>query len=79
MQNTFTPIKTKWNPIKMSSLGPLYLFTPRVTDDTKNPRAEEVFRRFVNVTPNVTKQKIQIANELTFMKMGTLPEQYNSL
>ena len=68
--------KNKMQADKNVVIGmPVFIYT-RVIDDTKNPRAEEVFRRFVNVTPNVTKQKIKTANELTFMKMGTLSEQY---
>ena len=71
--------KNKMQADKNVVIGmPVFIYT-RVIDDTKNPRAEEVFRRFVNVTPNVTKQKINAANELTFMKMGTLSEQYESL
>ena len=71
--------KNKMQADKNVVIGmPVFIYT-RVIDDTKNPRAEEVFRRFVNVTPNVTKQKIKTANELTFMKMGTLSEQYEGL
>jgi hypothetical protein len=71
--------KNKMQAEKNIVIGmPVFIYT-RVIEDTKNARAEEVFRRFVNVTPNVTKQKIQTANELTFMKMGTLSEQYESL
>ena len=71
--------KNKMQAEKNVVIGmPVFIYT-RVIDDTKNPRAEEVFRRFVNVTPNVTKQKIKTANELTFMKMGTLSEQYENL
>ncbi len=71
--------KNKMQSEKNVVIGmPVFIYT-RVIDDTKNLRAEEVFRRFVNVTPNVTKEKIQSANELTFMKMGMLPEQYESL
>jgi hypothetical protein len=71
--------KNKMQAVKNVVVGmPVFIYT-RVIDDTKNPRAEEVFRRFVNVTPNVTKQKIKTANELTFMKMGTLTEQYENL
>ncbi len=71
--------KNKMEAQKNVVIGmPVFIYT-RVIDDTKNPRAEEVFRRFVNVTPNVTKQKIKAANALTFMKMGTLSEQYEGL
>ena len=56
---------------------PAFIYS-RVLDDTKNLRAEEVFRRFVNVTPNVTSEKIHAANELTLIKMGTLPEAYDN-
>ena len=71
--------KNKMESAKNSIIGmPAFIYT-RTLDDTKNLRAEEVFRRFVNVTPNVTSEKIQSAIELTFMKMGTLPERYDNL
>ena len=38
------------------------IFYTRVLDDSKNTRAEEVFRRFVNVTPVATKEKVKEAN-----------------
>lgn len=71
--------KNKMQSTKNVILGmPVFIYT-RVLDDTKNPRAEEVFRRFVNVTPNVTPDKINSANKLTFVKMGTLSEQYDKI
>lgn len=53
------------------------IFYTRVLDDTRNARAEEVFRRFVNVTPNTTKEKTQEANRITFKRYGLLPDEYD--
>ena len=33
------------------------IFYTRVLDDSRNTRSEEIFRRFVNVTPSATKEK----------------------
>ena len=55
------------------------LFTTRVTDDTRNERFEEVARRFINITPNVSKEKIEAANKLIFHRVGLLLDQYNEL
>lgn len=52
------------------------IFYTRVLDDTKNPRTEEIFRRFVNVTPVATKEKVKEANRIIFKKFGLLPEEY---
>jgi hypothetical protein len=52
------------------------IFYTRVLDDTRNVRAEEVFRRFVNVTPSATKEKVQEANRITFKRYGLLPDEY---
>jgi hypothetical protein len=53
------------------------IFYTRVLDDTRNNRAEEVFRRFINVNPNATKEKVQEANRITFKRYGLLPEEYD--
>lgn len=53
------------------------IFTTRVIDDTKHVRFEETKRRSINVTPNVTNQKIKAANRLIGMKYGLLPEEYD--
>lgn len=53
------------------------IFYTRVLDDTKNARAEEIFRRFVNITPSTSKEKIQEANKITFKRYGLLPEEYD--
>ena len=53
------------------------IFYTRVFDDTKHARAEEVFRRFVNVTPSATKEKIREAIKITFKRNGLLPEEYD--
>ena len=52
------------------------IFYTRMLDDTRHARAEEIFRRFVNVTPNTTKEKVQEANRVTFKRYGLLPEEY---
>jgi hypothetical protein len=53
------------------------IFYTRVLDDTRNARAEEIFRRFVNVTPNATREKTQEANRITFKRYGLLPDEYD--
>ena len=53
------------------------LFSTRVIDDTKHARFEETNRRSVNVTPNVTKEKIESANILIASKYSLLPEEYD--
>jgi len=53
------------------------LFTTRVIDDTKHARFEETNRRSINVTPNVSKEKIDSANSLIASKYGLLPEEYD--
>lgn len=52
------------------------IFYTRVIDDTRNARAEEVFRRFVNVTPSAAKEKIQEANRIIYKRYGLLPHEY---
>jgi hypothetical protein len=52
------------------------IFYTRVLDDSRNTRSEEIFRRFVNVTPSATKEKVQEANRITFKRYGLLPEEY---
>ena len=53
------------------------IFYTRVIDDSRSARAEEMFRRFVNVTPSATKEKVQEANRVTFKRYGLLPEEYD--
>ena len=53
------------------------IFTSRVVDDTKHVRFKETNRGSINVTPNVTKQKIETANRLIGMRYGLLPEEYD--
>jgi hypothetical protein len=53
------------------------LFTTRVVDDTRHIRFEEMNRRSINVTPNVSKQKIDSAIELISKKDSLLPEEYD--
>ena len=52
------------------------IFYTRVLDDSRNTRSEEIFRRFVNVTPSATKEKVREANRITFKRYGLLPEEY---
>lgn len=53
------------------------VFTTRVIDDTRSPRFEEKNRRFINITPNVTSEKIQDANSLITKKYGLTAEEYD--
>jgi len=55
------------------------LFTTRVIDDTKHTRFEETNRRSVNVTPNVSREKIDSANNLIAARYGLLPDEYDQL
>jgi hypothetical protein len=53
------------------------LFTTRVIDDTRNTRFDEINRRSINVTPNVSKAKIDSAVRLIVMGYSLLPEEYD--
>src|SRR5262249_49145333 len=53
------------------------IFYTRVIDDTRNARAEEVFRRFLNVSPSANTDKIHEANRITFKRRGLLPDEYD--
>jgi hypothetical protein len=53
------------------------MFATRTVDDTRNLRFEETNRRFINVTPNVTCQKIKDANTLIWQKYGLTAEEYD--
>lgn len=53
------------------------IFTTRVVDDTRHERFEETNRRSINVTPNVSKEKIDAANNLIGNRYGLLPEEYD--
>ena len=53
------------------------IFYTRVIDDTRNLRAEEIARRFVNVSPNSTKEKIREANRIISKRYGLLPEEFD--
>jgi hypothetical protein len=57
--------------------GTPVMFTTRVIDDTRNVRFEEKNRRFVNITPNVSPEKIEDANTLMWEECGLTPEQYD--
>ena len=53
------------------------LFTTRVVDDTRHARFEETNRRSINVTPNVSSEKIDSVNNLIASKYGLLPDEYD--
>ena len=53
------------------------IFYTRVIDDTRNLRAEEIARRFVNITPNSTQEKIKEANRIISKRYGLLPDEYD--
>ena len=55
------------------------LFTAQVIDDTRNSRFEEKNRRFINVTPDTSIQKISTANSMIGWRYCSLPEEYDSL
>ncbi len=55
------------------------LFTTRVIDDTRGLRFDEKNRRFINITPNTSSEKIKAANKLIGLKYGYLPEEYDTL
>jgi len=57
--------------------GTPVMFTTRVIDDTRNARFEEKNRRFINITPNVSHEKIKDANALMWDECGLTPEQYD--
>jgi hypothetical protein len=57
--------------------GTPVMFATRVIDDTANKRFEERNRRFINVTPNVSPQKIEDANALILKGAGLTPEEYD--
>jgi len=53
------------------------LFSTRVIDDTKHVRFEETNRRSINVTPNVSVEKIESAIDLIVKRYSLLPEEYD--
>jgi hypothetical protein len=55
------------------------LFTSRVIDDTKSVRFSEKNRRFINVNPVTSSEKIRTANCLIALAYGSLPEEYDKL
>jgi hypothetical protein len=55
------------------------LFTTRVIDDTRAPRFSEKNRRFINVNPVTSSNKIHAANDLIALTYGSLPEEYDRL
>jgi hypothetical protein len=59
--------------------GTPVLFTSQVIDDTKTLRFAEKNRRFINVNPDTSSQKIRAANNIIGLKHGFLPEEYDQL
>jgi hypothetical protein len=55
------------------------LFTTRVIDDTRALRFSEKNRRFINVNPATSSNKIHAANDLIGLAYGSLPEEYDRL
>ena len=55
------------------------MFATRTIDDTRNQRFEETNRRFINVTPNVTPEKIKDANALIWQRYGLTSEEYDDV
>lgn len=53
------------------------MFATRTIDDTRNQRFEETNRRFINVTPCVTPEKIKDANALIWQRYGLTAEEYD--
>jgi hypothetical protein len=53
------------------------MFATRTIDDTRNQRFEETNRRFINVTPSVTPEKIRDANSLIWQRYGLTTEEYD--
>ena len=74
-KSTSGQIVTRVNRLR----GMPVLFTTRVIDDTRALRFQEKNRRFPNVTPNTTCEKIKTANIQTEMKYGLVPEEYDHL
>jgi hypothetical protein len=59
--------------------GTPVLFTSQVIDDTKTLRFAEKNRRFINVNPDTSSEKIRAANNIIGLKHGFLPEEYDDL
>ncbi len=59
--------------------GTPVLFTSQVIDDTKTLRFAEKNRRFININPDTSSEKIRAANNIIGLKHGFLPEEYDDL
>jgi hypothetical protein len=68
-------IRTRINRLR----GIPVLFTTRVIDDTRGLRFDEKNRRFINITPDTSKEKIKAANKMIGLKYGCLPVEYDTL
>jgi hypothetical protein len=55
------------------------LFTSQVIDDTRTQRFAEKNRRFININPDTSSQKIRAANNIIGLKHGFLPEEYDEI
>jgi hypothetical protein len=53
--------------------------TSQVIDDTKTLRFSEKNRRFINVNPDTSSEKVRAANNIIGLKHGFLPEEYDEL
>lgn len=54
------------------------MFTSQVIDDTRQTRYQEKNRRFVHVTPNTSKEKINTAMNMIGQKYGLTSEEYDT-
>jgi hypothetical protein len=72
-KNASGKIAAKYNILR----GTPVVFTTRVIDDTATRRFEEKNRRFVNITPNVSEQKIGDANNLMWEECALTAEEYD--
>ena len=72
-KNASGKLGAKYNILR----GTPVMFTTRVIDDTRSLRFEEKNRRFVNITPNVSPEKIEDANTLMWKECGLTPEEYD--
>jgi hypothetical protein len=59
--------------------GTPVLFTSQVIDDTKTLRFAEKNRRFTNINPDTSSEKIRAAKDIVGLKYGSLPEEYDKL
>lgn len=68
-------LRTKVNRLR----GMPCLFSSQVIDDTTRKRFEEKNRRFINVSPETSKEKVNSAKKLIGLKYGSLQDEYDEL